>query len=121
MASEVCELPDGRRIRYFLKKRKGRPCYFACFRGRDDQRHESSTNERNFKRAQESAMSLIREAYATEIPFIAWDEAMELAVRHMKANNLRATTIQQYELAVEDAPQGFPEVGGAVRHHATDG
>jgi len=112
LASEVCELPDGRRIRYFLKKRKGRPCYFACFRGRDNQRHESSTNEGNFKRAQESAISLIREAYATKLSFIEWDEAMELAIRHMKANNLRATTIQQYDLAVKTLRKVFPKSEG---------
>ncbi len=112
MASEVCELPDGRRIRYFLKKRKGRPCCFACFVGRDDKRHESSTSERNLKRAQESAIAVIRDAYATKIAFIAWDDAMKLAVRHMKANNLRGTTIQQYELAVKTLRKVFPKSAG---------
>jgi hypothetical protein len=112
LASEVCELTDGRRIRYFLKKRKGRPCYFACFVGRDNKRHESSTNEGNLKRAQESANSIIREAYATKIAFIAWDDAMTLATRHMKANNLRGTTIQQYELAVKTLRKAFPQSEG---------
>ena len=112
MASQVCELPDGRRIRYFLKKRNGRPCYFACFVGRDNKRHESSTSEGNLKRAQESANSIIREAYATKIAFIAWDDAMTLATRHMKANNLRGTTIQQYELAVKTLRKVFPKSTG---------
>jgi hypothetical protein len=112
MASEVCELADGRRIRYFLKKRERRPCYFVCFRGRDNKRHESSTNERNRKRAQESAIAIVRAAYATKVDFIEWDEAMQLAVRHMKANKLRDTTIQQYELAVKTLRKVFPKSEG---------
>ena len=61
---------------------------------------------------QESANSIIREAYATKIAFIAWDDAMTLATRHMKANNLRATTIQQYELAVKTLRKVFPKSAG---------
>jgi len=112
LASEVCELPDGRRVRYFLKKRKGRPCYFACFRGPDRKRHESSTSERNRKRAQESAAALIRTAFAPKLEFVEWDEAIDLATRHMRANNLRETTIQQYELAVSTLRKAFPQSEG---------
>jgi len=114
MASEVCELPDGRRIRFSLLKRDDRPRYFVCFRGPDGKRREISALERSRKRAQDAAVGIIRKEYAPpkKSDSLAWDDAMQLAVRYMTANNLRATTIQQYEIAVRNFRKVFPESNG---------
>ena len=124
MASELCELPDGRRVRFSLNQRDGRSAYFVYFRLPDGRRTEASTKEMNRRRAQDAAFAIIRDAYApspvpaptpdtSETPdSTAWDDALKLALRHMRANNLRPTTIQQYELAVKLLRKVFPDSKG---------
>ncbi len=111
--SEICELEDGTRIRYSLKRRANRPWYYACFRGPDDIRKEKSTRENSRRRAQESANAIIRQVYFQPSDVnSSWDEAVNLAVRHMQAENLRPGTIQQYELAIGALRQVFPDSHG---------
>ncbi len=121
MASEICELLDGRRIRFSLNKRDGRPAYFVYFRLPDGRRAETSTKESNRRKAQDAAIAIIREAYAPppappaepeSADSLLWDDAVKLALRHMKANNLRATTIQQYELATRTLRKIVPDSKG---------
>jgi hypothetical protein len=121
LASEICELFDGRRIRFSLNKRDGRPAYFVYFRLPDGRRAETSTKETNRRRAQDAAIAIIQEAYAPppapppepdSTDSVPWDDALKLALRHMRANNLRATTIQQYELAVKTLRKVVPDSKG---------
>ena len=118
MASEICELHDGRRVRFSLNQRDGRPAYFVYFRLPDGRRTETSTKETNRRRAQDAAIAIIRDAYAPppapppEPDSTEWDDALKLAIRHMRANNLRATTIQQYELAVKTLRKVVPDSKG---------
>ena len=111
--SEICELEDGTRIRYSFKRRANRPWYYACFRGPDDIRKEKSTRENSRRRAQESANAIIRQVYFQPSHVdLSWDEAVDLVLRHMQANNLRPGTIQQYELAIGALRQVFPDSHG---------
>ena len=121
MASEICELPDGRRVRFSLNKRDGRPAYFVYYRLPDGGRGEASTKETSRRKAQDAAIKIIRDTYAPppapptepESPdSVAWDDAMRLALRHMRANNLRATTIQQYDLAIRTLRKIVPDSKG---------
>jgi hypothetical protein len=121
LASEICELSDGRRVRFSLNKRDDRPTYFVYYRSPDGRRAEASTKETNRRKAQDAAIIIIREAYAPppapptepESPdSVAWDDAMKLALRHMRANNLRATTIQQYDLAIRTLRKIVPDSKG---------
>jgi hypothetical protein len=118
LASEICELHDGRRVRFSLNQRDGRPAYFVYFRLADGRRTEASTKETNRRRAQDAAIAIIQDAYAPppapqlEPDSTEWDDALKLALRHMRANNLRATTIQQYELAVKTLRKVVPDSKG---------
>lgn len=121
MASEICELSDGRRVRYSLNKRDGRPAYFVYYRLPDGRRAEASTKETSRRKAQDAAITIVRDAYAPppapppeedSTDSVLWDDAMKLALRHMKANNLRATTIQQYDLAIRTLRKIVPDAKG---------
>ena len=121
MASEICELSDGRRVRFSLNKRDDRPTYFVYYRSPDGRRAEASTKETNRRKAQDAAIVIIREAYAPSpapqpeqesTDSVPWDDAMKLALRHMRANNLRATTIQQYDLAIRTLRKIVPDSKG---------
>jgi hypothetical protein len=118
LASEICELRDGRRVRFSLGKRHNRPAYFVRFRSPDGRRPEVSTKESNRKRAQHAAIAIIRDTYAPpptpppEPDSVEWDDALTLAIRHMRANNLRMTTIRQYELAVKTLRKVVPDSKG---------
>ena len=118
MASEICELYDGRRVRFSLNQRDGRPAYFVYFRSPDGRRSEASTKETNRRRAQDAAIAIIRDAYAPPPAppptpdSTEWDDSLKLALRHMRANNLRPTTIQQYELAVKTLRKVVPDSRG---------
>lgn len=118
MATEICGLFDGRRVRYSLNKRDDRPAYFVYFRLPDGRRAETSTKETGRRKAQDAAIAIIRDAYAPtpapqpEPDSTEWDDALKLALRHMRANNLRTTTIQQYELAIKTLRKVIPDSKG---------
>ncbi len=78
--AETCELPDGRLIPYFLKKRK---FYYACFRAPDDRRTERSTREpSNKRRARQAATRIIQAAYEQRLASNpSWDEAVRTSWR----------------------------------------
>ncbi len=108
--SYACNLPDGRRIRYSLQKRSGSDCYFVYFRDANNRRRELTTGERAKHAAQDVAPEKIREDYAAKKQDrLSWDDAMDLMVRHMKAQNLRPGTIQQYKLAANALRKVFPK------------
>lgn len=112
--SETCILSDGRRIRFSLKRRSRDPCYLAYFRGPDHRRKERSTKEANKRRATDAAIALISEEYAPRLPKQdpSWDEAIETMRRHMRAENLRPGTIQQYEIVVGQVRKAYPNLHG---------
>lgn len=105
----ACDLPDGRRIRFSLKKRPNSDCYFVCFRDADNRRRELTTGERAKHAAEDVAPEKIRKDYsAKKQDQLSWDDAVDMMVRHMRAQNLRPGTIQQYELAVNVLRKVFP-------------
>lgn len=113
--AEICELPDGRLIPYYLKKRQRDRYYFACFRGPDDKRKERSTREpSNQRRAKAAASRIIQDEYAPrpirQNP--SWDEAIEKMTQHAEEENLRSGSIQQYEFAVSTLRKAFPGIDG---------
>lgn len=113
--AETCELPDRRLIPYYLKKRGRDKYYFACFKGPDGRRVERSTREpTNQRRAKASAVNIIRDAYDSKPTFQApsWDEAESKMLEHMKAENLRPDSIQQYQLAVKVLRDTLPNTEG---------
>jgi len=114
ISTEVCELDNGRRVRFSLKKRPNSPNYFVTFRDLDNCRKELTTAERNKRRAQEVAITIIKaECIRTaDNHHLPWDDAAALMLRHMKAGNLRSGSIQQYDLAVSALRKVFPDSHG---------
>jgi len=109
----ICELPDGRRVRYSLKTRSDSDCYFVCFRDANNRRRELNTGETAKHKAVEAAPQKIVKDYAGVAPkSLSWDEATTLMVEHMTAEKLRAGTIQQYELAIGALRKVFPDSHG---------
>ena len=109
----ACDLPNGQRLRYSLKKRPGSPCYFVCFRDGDGRRRELTTGERAKHAAEDAAPVKIREDYlAKRKEGLVWDDAVEAMVQHMQAQNLRPATIEQYRVAVRALRKVFPESQG---------
>ncbi|CAN5914174.1 hypothetical protein BH23PLA1_BH23PLA1_43490 [soil metagenome] len=100
--SEVCVLDDGRRVRYSLKKRERDPYYLVVFRRPDGVRRERSTKEGNKKRAADSAVAVIRSEHQpkSNLPLVAWDEAVNRLVGHMEGHNLRPQSIRSYKAAI---------------------
>lgn len=112
---EICVLADGRRVRFFLKRRPRDTCYLVCFRGPDDLRKERSTKEANKRRATDAAVEIIKAEYAPKVaerPNPTWDEAIEVMKKYMEGDNLRPGTIQQYELAVGHLRRLYPDTLG---------
>ena len=108
-----CDLPDGRRIPYTLKRRERDPYYLVCFAGPDRKRKERTTKAANLKRAQLAAGAIIREAYgASERPFVEWKEAVKLLETATAAKNIRSTTIRQYVVVIRNLRKVFPESRG---------
>ena len=111
--SYACDLPNGQRIRYSLKKRSGSRCYFVCFRDADNRRRELTTGEHAKYAAEDAAPEKIRKDYLSKRQEgLAWDDAVDSMIRHMQAQNLRSGTIQQYELAVRTLRKVFPDSEG---------
>ena len=111
---QVCVLGDGSRIRFALKRRARDPFYLVHFRGPDGKPREKSTKEVNKRRATDSAIVIIRDDYAPTVPHLnpSWDEAVEMMVSFMKADNLRPGSIKQYEYVVNTLRKLFPEACG---------
>jgi integrase len=112
--SYACELPDGRRIRFSLKKRPDSPYYFVCFRDAEGRRRELTTGEKAKHAAGDAALPIIKDAYTdrkTREP-VSWDDALKRMKEHMEADNLRPGSIQQYELAVAVLRKVYPESDG---------
>jgi integrase len=97
--TEVCVLIDGRRIKYSLKRRERDPYFLVCFQGPDGKRKEWSTGEGNKRRAVDSAVIIVRDAYDPRAARenLSWDDATRLMVEHMRGENLRPNTIVTYE------------------------
>lgn len=111
--SYACDLPDGRRIRFSLKKRPSSDCYFVCFRDANNRRRELTTGERAKHAAEDVAPEKIREDYsAKKQDRLSWDDAVDMMLRYMQAENLRPGTIQQYRLAVNTLRKVFPKTHG---------
>ena len=110
----VVELPDGKRVRFSLKVRAREPFYFVVFRGRDGQRLERSTQEASQKRAEATAVQVIKEEYFPEAPVekCTWEDAIARLTREMKAQNLRPRTIEDYLLMLDIFRKFFPSSGG---------
>lgn len=110
--SRICVLTDGRRIRYSLQERGG--YYNACFRGPDDKRKFLSTKERTLKRAEDAACIVIRQEYEpkSSTQQVAWDEALALAEKAMKEQNLRERSIRAYLDQIKRVRRVFPSSKG---------
>jgi len=100
------------RVSYALKRRDRDPSYLVCFRGPDGKRKERSTREPNQKRAHEAANGIIKRAYGSYAKRMNWDDAIALAIKHMKAQALRPGTIAQYKLAVAVLHKQFLDTFG---------
>ena len=111
---QICVLSDGRRVLYTLKRRRRDPYYLVYFRDPDGRPKEKSTRETNKRRATDSATVIINEEYAPKPihPNTGWDEAIQLMIRHMKADNLRPGSIEQYQYVVTSLRKVFPQSHG---------
>lgn len=112
--AEVCVQADGRRVRFSLNRRERDPCLLVCFRGPDGKRKERSTGESNQKRARDAAVAIVRDEYAPRArsASVSWDRALDELVRHMKGQNLRPRTVEDYELALGNLRAAFPQARG---------
>jgi hypothetical protein len=114
MKTEVCVLSDGRRVKYSLKKRERDPYFLIVFTGPDGKRKERSAEEANRKRARESAVTLIVQEYEPKVYHrdIAWDDAIAMLEKVMRAANLRPNTISTYKWAIQTLRVVFPAAPG---------
>jgi hypothetical protein len=110
--SHICVLTDGRRIRYSLQERGG--YYNVCFRGPDGRRKFLSTKERTVKRAEDAACVVIRQEYEPKSSSqkVAWDEALAVAEKAMKEQNLRERSIRAYLDQIKRVRTVFPSLKG---------
>jgi hypothetical protein len=114
MPQQTFTLPDGRRVRYTIKKRSGEPNYFVVFRSMDGCRMERSTKENSQKRAHEAACQIIQEELTPKVQTrnVTWDETVEKMLVLMKAQNLRPATIQDYRYMVQTVRRVLPWTKG---------
>ncbi len=112
----VVELSGGKRVPFSLKARTGEPFYFVVFRGPDGRRLEKSTKESSQKRAETSALQVIKEEYAPKPLFdiLTWDDAIASMTREMKAQNLRQRTIGDYLLMLNTLRKVLPSNRGPL-------
>jgi hypothetical protein len=108
----VCELHDGTRIRYSLKKRGRDPFFLVCFRGLDRKRKERSTREANKKRAHDAALAIIKQTYSQPSNRQSWTETRQLLREKMEGHNLRPGSIAAYLSAMNLLREVFPETHG---------
>ena len=111
---ETCILSDGRRVKFSLKKRRRDPYYLVYFRDPEGRPKERSTSEANKRRATDSAIVIISEEFRPRPikPSPTWDEAINVMLRYMKADNLRPGTIEQYQYVVNGLRKAFPQTHG---------
>ena len=107
-----CELPDGQRVRFSLKKRADSPFYFLTFRDADGRRRELTTEQTAKHAAEDSAKPILIDAYTSHGATVVWADALTLLTEHAKAKNLRPATIQQYDLVVRTLHKLFPDTKG---------
>lgn len=107
-----CELPNGEKVRFSLKKRAGSPYYFVCFRDGDGRRREMTTSRKAKHSAEEAAAPIIRDVYTPRTAGMSWDDALPLMKEHMRAKNLRPGSIAQYEWAIGSLRKVFPDAEG---------
>jgi hypothetical protein len=112
--SAVCELSDGTRVRYSLKKRDRDPCFLVCFRGRDRKRKERSTKEQNQKRAHLSALAIIKRTYSQGDDRLSWADARKLVRDKTTGHNLRSGSTAAYLSALSLLHKVFPETHGPM-------
>jgi integrase len=124
-SSETCVLHKGQRVRFSISKRPGSDMYYVYFRGSAGQRLERTTKETNAKRAKDSALAVIHDEYdqsrrdSNKAP-MSWDDAIQLMVTHMEAQNLRATTIDDYVTQIETLRKHTPNKRGPSEITAVD-
>jgi hypothetical protein len=96
----TCCLPDGRRVQYSLKTRKGVQHYFVVFANPDPRgyRLEKTTKETNKKRANAAATQIIKEAYTPNLidQNEPWESAITKMKQKMESQNLRPRSIGDY-------------------------
>jgi hypothetical protein len=107
-----CELSDGIRIRYSLKRRGRDPFFLVCFRGLDRKRKERSTRELNQKRAHDAALAIIKRTYSQPSKRPSWEDSRKLVKERMVGHNLRAGSIAAYLSAMNLLHGVFPETHG---------
>ena len=114
MSKQTCILEDGSRIGFSLKKRDRDPNYLVSFRGPHGCRLERSTHESNQRRASDSAIVIIKQEFSTTVIITkaSWDQAQEIMIRHMKAQNLRLHTIDDYRFTLNTLKKTFPKAEG---------
>jgi len=119
-----CELEDGRRVKYLLKKRAGDPFYLVRFIGPSGKQKELSTKERDVRRAHHAAVRRIylefgnyEPAAPVEIPAIGkrslgWNDATTLLVLNMRMSGLQSSTIESYIGTIRLLRKVFPGTHG---------
>jgi len=107
-----CELPDGQRIRFSLKKRSNSPFYFAVFRDADGRARELTTGEKAKHAAEDAAKPLLIDALTPHGANVTWDDAMALLKEHAQGKNLRPASIDQYRWVVAAFRKLFPGTKG---------
>ena len=113
-ATEVCVLPDGRRVKYALKRRARDPFYLVRFVGQEGRRLEKTTGQASLKRARDMAATVINEEYNPKATttLVPWERTIELFLAAMKAQNLRQPTINDYLLAIRNLRKVHPASRG---------
>ena len=112
---EICVLADGRRVRFFLKRRPRDTCFLACFRGPDELRKERSTKEKSRKRANDAAVEVIKAEYApkmAEMPNPTWDEAIDAMKKQMGGRQSSARNHSAVRACGGASAQAFPDTYG---------
>jgi site-specific recombinase XerD len=114
MSNQICILPDGRRVRFSVKKRDRDPFYLVAFRGSQGRRLERSTKEENQRRAIDAASVIIKDEYSPRRlnTKISWEDALKLLEQHMRAGNLRQASIDHYKVNVGNLMRAFPKAKG---------
>ena len=121
-STEVCVLPEGRRVKFCLKRRTRDPYYLVRFVGAEGRRLEKSTGQASLKRAKDIAATIINEEFHPKSIAIVtpWEEAINLMHSALVAQNLRQRTIDDYQLAPRNLRKEFPASRGpadiAVEH-----
>jgi integrase len=93
-------------------KREGCSFYFAYFRGPNGERLEKTTGETAKHAAVDAAPPIILDVFKPQAANLSWDEALTLLREHMRAKNLRPTSIKQYEWCIGTLRRVYPKSKG---------